>query len=71
MMSLTALLYSVLPQVYNEQIRDLLNPGVFLPLREDPEKGVIVAGLSLHKVGLSIRLSMYSHTVLHFYLFIP
>ena len=38
-------------QVYNEQIRDLLNCGPYLPIREDPQKGVIVNGLSLHKVS--------------------
>ncbi len=37
-------------QVYNEQIRDLLKPDGFLPIREDPEKGVTISGLSLHKV---------------------
>ena len=37
-------------QVYNEQIRDLLRPMDFLPLREDPQMGVIIKGLSLHKL---------------------
>lgn len=37
-------------EVYNEQIRDLLMPGDYLPLREDPQKTVVVTGLSLHKV---------------------
>ncbi|XP_023929910.1 kinesin-like protein KIF18A isoform X2 [Lingula anatina] len=36
-------------EVYNEQIRDLLMPSNPLPIREDPAKGVVVAGLSLHK----------------------
>ena len=37
-------------QVYNETIRDLLLPGNPLPIREDPGKGVVIPGLSLHKV---------------------
>jgi len=37
-------------QVYNESIRDLLIPGPGLPVREDPSKGVVIPGLSLHKV---------------------
>ncbi|XP_052801091.1 uncharacterized protein LOC128231881 [Mya arenaria] len=36
-------------EVYNETIRDLLMPGSVLPVREDPGKGVIIPGLSLHK----------------------
>ena len=36
-------------QVYNEQIRDLLVPSGFLPIREDPQRGVVVNRLSLHK----------------------
>ena len=38
-------------QVYNEQIRDLLLPRGTLPIREDPNSGVLVPGLSLHKVS--------------------
>lgn len=37
-------------QVYNEQIGDLLVPGVPLAVREDERGDVVVAGLSLHKV---------------------
>ncbi|XP_071809162.1 kinesin-like protein KIF18A [Asterias amurensis] len=36
-------------EVYNENIRDLLAPSGLLAVREDPEKGVVVSGLSLHK----------------------
>lgn len=40
-----------LRQIYNELIRDLLNPGSgFLDLRED-QKGVQVAGLSEHSAS--------------------
>lgn len=39
------------PQVYNEQIYDLLEPKGPLAIREDPEKGVVVHGLSFHQVG--------------------
>ena len=39
-------------QVYNEQIHDLLVSGRgCLPIREDPQRGVVIAGLTLHKVG--------------------
>ena len=44
------ILIFVLIQVYNEQIRDLLMPGGYLPVREDPQRGVMITGLSLHKV---------------------
>ncbi|KAH9502712.1 Kinesin-like protein kif18a [Bulinus truncatus] len=36
-------------EVYNEQVRDLLMPRGNLPIREDKNVGVIIAGLSLHK----------------------
>ncbi|XP_054850651.1 kinesin-like protein KIF18B isoform X2 [Eublepharis macularius] len=36
-------------EVYNEQIHDLLEPKGPLPVREDPEKGVVVPGLSFHQ----------------------
>ncbi|NXJ55473.1 KI18B protein, partial [Spizaetus tyrannus] len=36
-------------EVYNEQIHDLLEPKGPLAIREDPEKGVIVQGLSFHR----------------------
>ncbi|KAG8139859.1 hypothetical protein E2320_002602 [Naja naja] len=36
-------------EVYNEQIYDLLEPKGPLAIREDPEKGVLVQGLSVHK----------------------
>ncbi|NXE11788.1 KI18B protein, partial [Lophotis ruficrista] len=36
-------------EVYNEQIHDLLEPKGPLPIREDPEKGVVVQGLSFHQ----------------------
>ncbi|BFZ04114.1 hypothetical protein BsWGS_07152 [Bradybaena similaris] len=36
-------------EVYNEQVRDLLVPRGNLPIREDKNVGVIIAGLSLHK----------------------
>ena len=38
--------------MYNEQIRDLLVPGQYLPIREDGSRGVTVAGLTLHKVRI-------------------
>lgn len=37
-------------EVYNETIHDLLMPSQALALREDPQRGVVVSGLSLHKV---------------------
>ena len=37
-------------KVYNETIRDLLMPGQPLAVREDPQRGVCVSGLTLHKV---------------------
>ncbi|XP_042643301.1 kinesin-like protein KIF18B [Tyto alba] len=36
-------------EVYNEQIYDLLEPKGPLAIREDPEKGVVVQGLSCHQ----------------------
>ncbi|XP_068097243.1 kinesin-like protein KIF18B [Hyperolius riggenbachi] len=36
-------------EVYNEQIQDLLEPKGFLAVREDPQKGVVVQGLSFHQ----------------------
>ncbi|XP_043939286.1 kinesin-like protein KIF18A [Protopterus annectens] len=36
-------------EVYNEQIHDLLEPKGSLAVREDPEKGVVVQGLSFHQ----------------------
>nr|XP_056720688.1 kinesin-like protein KIF18B [Euleptes europaea] len=36
-------------EVYNEQIHDLLEPKGPLIVREDPEKGVVVPGLSFHQ----------------------
>ena len=39
-------------KVYNETIRDLLMPSGCLPIREDPSNGVVVHGLSLHKVSM-------------------
>lgn len=36
-------------EVYNEQIKDLLNGKCQLPIREDPKTGVVIPGLSLHK----------------------
>lgn len=38
--------------MYNEQIHDLLEPKGPLAIREDPEKGVVVQGLSFHQVGI-------------------
>ena len=34
--------------MYNESIRDLLEPSGDLQLREDSQKGLVVAGLSRH-----------------------
>uniref|UniRef100_A0A452FGP8 Kinesin-like protein n=1 Tax=Capra hircus TaxID=9925 RepID=A0A452FGP8_CAPHI len=36
-------------EVYNEQIHDLLEPRGPLAIREDPDKGVVVQGLSFHQ----------------------
>ncbi|XP_033106155.1 kinesin-like protein KIF18A [Anneissia japonica] len=36
-------------EIYNETIRDLLVPSGALAVREDPQKGVCVTGLSVHK----------------------
>lgn len=39
-------------EVYNESIRDLLlpdGPGKALDLREDTQRGMVVAGLSYHQ----------------------
>ncbi|KAM9299441.1 kinesin-like protein KIF18B [Gastrophryne carolinensis] len=36
-------------EVYNEQIQDLLEPKGHLAIREDPQKGVVVQGLSFHQ----------------------
>ncbi|KAG1650769.1 Kinesin-like protein KIF18A [Nymphon striatum] len=36
-------------EVYNETIHDLLMPSQPLALREDPQRGVVVSGLTLHK----------------------
>uniref|UniRef100_A0A8D0DGG1 Kinesin-like protein n=1 Tax=Salvator merianae TaxID=96440 RepID=A0A8D0DGG1_SALMN len=36
-------------EVYNEQIRDLLVSSGSLAVREDPQKGVLVQGLTLHQ----------------------
>lgn len=36
--------------MYNEQIHDLLEPKGPLAIREDPDKGVVVQGLSFHQV---------------------
>ncbi|XP_068717868.1 kinesin-like protein KIF18A isoform X2 [Montipora capricornis] len=36
-------------EVYNETIRDLLMPGQPLAVREDPQRGVCVSGLTLNK----------------------
>lgn len=47
-----ALISSSPLQVYNEQIHDLLEPKGPLAIREDPEKGVVVQGLSFHQVGI-------------------
>ena len=44
-------------QIYNEMIRDLLNPGSgYLDLRED-QKGVQVAGLSEHSAANTDQVS--------------
>ncbi|GAA50256.1 kinesin family member 3/17 [Clonorchis sinensis] len=47
------LVYASFLEIYNEEIRDLLARDVKtkLDLKEHPEKGVYVAGLSVHKVS--------------------
>jgi len=47
-------------QIYNEMIRDLLNPGSgFLDLRED-QKGVQVSGLSEHSAASTDQVRVVS-----------
>lgn len=36
-------------EVYNETVRDLLNPSNPLIVREDPQRGVVINGLSYHE----------------------
>ncbi|XP_041472095.1 kinesin-like protein KIF18A [Lytechinus variegatus] len=36
-------------EIYNETVKDLLVPSGPLAIREDPQRGVVVSGLSLHK----------------------
>ncbi|XP_012968704.1 kinesin-like protein KIF18B [Mesocricetus auratus] len=43
-------------EVYNEQIHDLLEPKGPLTIREDPEKGVVVPGLSFHQPASATQL---------------
>ncbi|XP_008111430.2 kinesin-like protein KIF18B [Anolis carolinensis] len=43
-------------EVYNEQIHDLLDPKGPLAIREDPEKGVVVQGLSFHQPKTAAQL---------------
>lgn len=50
MVFLRSLLLLLFPKVYNEQIHDLLEPKGPLTIREDPDKGVVVPGLSFHQV---------------------
>ncbi len=40
------------PQIYNEEVRDLLAPNATakLEIKEHPDKGVYVGGLSMHAV---------------------
>ncbi|KAM6451607.1 kinesin-like protein KIF18B [Liasis olivaceus] len=42
-------------EVYNEQIHDLLEPKGPLAIREDPEKGVLVQGLSVHQPKSAVQ----------------
>ncbi|XP_066119519.1 kinesin-like protein KIF18B isoform X1 [Saccopteryx bilineata] len=43
-------------EVYNEQIHDLLEPKGPLAIREDPDKGVVVQGLSFHQPATAEQL---------------
>ncbi|XP_041491902.1 kinesin-like protein KIF18B [Microtus oregoni] len=43
-------------EVYNEQIHDLLEPKGPLTIREDPDKGVVVPGLSFHQPASAAQL---------------
>nr|XP_020653714.1 kinesin-like protein KIF18B [Pogona vitticeps]XP_020653715.1 kinesin-like protein KIF18B [Pogona vitticeps]XP_020653716.1 kinesin-like protein KIF18B [Pogona vitticeps] len=43
-------------EVYNEQIHDLIEPKGPLTIREDPEKGVVVHGLSFHQPKTAAQL---------------
>ncbi len=56
----TRLEYHVCSQIYNEMIRDLLNPSSgYLDLREDA-KGVQVAGLSEVTANSTPEVAVYS-----------
>lgn len=43
-------------EVYNELVKDLLNPGPPLNLREDSNYGVIVAGIKFYKISNAFEL---------------
>ncbi|KAJ6652652.1 hypothetical protein lerEdw1_011222 [Lerista edwardsae] len=43
-------------EVYNEQIRDLLVSSGPLAVREDPQKGVVVQGLTLHQPKSAVEI---------------
>lgn len=43
-------------EVYNETVKDLLNPGGPLHLREDKKFGVCVSGIELHRIKSSEEL---------------
>ncbi|KAF2898601.1 hypothetical protein ILUMI_07577 [Ignelater luminosus] len=43
-------------EVYNETVKDLLNPGPALELRENGQYGVIVAGIQVHRIDKSEKL---------------
>ena len=65
------MLVLVPPQIYNEMIRDLLNPSSgFLDLREDSKGEIQVAGITevstinAREVGLSLR-QAHTHTHTH------
>ena len=47
-------------QVYNETLRDLLQPGQALPLREDGDKGSQVVGLSVHKPKVCVCVCVFA-----------
>lgn len=56
--------FFLFPQVYNEQIHDLLEPKGPLAIREDPDKGVVVQGLSFHQVWDWARVAQAAPLVL-------
>ncbi|GAB6033182.1 Kinesin-like protein kif18a [Chamberlinius hualienensis] len=43
-------------EIYNENLRDLLSEAKNLQIREDPRRGILVAGISVHKPKTAVDL---------------